>query len=164
MSKGLLTALLLSIVLAVSLSFLPAHAFDRWGGSAFLERVKEGRDVPVAQMNGVVDSLGAMKLSGRLQKVEWEKERLVVWLAFPEQRLQAGRPYQDVYRIIYRFLVESPQLREAEVRVGSLENPENVRFTVQASRSSMANAPKPDSPQVPAFVQSNLKVAEKKSP
>ena len=164
MSKGLLTALLLSVVLAVSLSFLPERALDRWGGDAFLQNVKDGRDVPVAKMEGVVDELGQLTLQSRLRKVSWEGERLVVWLSVPKASLQKDRPWQDVYRVLYRFLVGAPQNGAVEVRIVTHEQPERVAFAVAAKRGDMTDAPKPDSPGAVAFVKTKLLVTDNGQP
>lgn len=160
MSKGMLAALLFSVMLAVSLSFLPEQALDRWGGGAFLQHVQDGRDVPVAKMEGVVDELGQMPLQSSLRKVSWEGEQLTVWLSVPAVTLKKERPWQDVYRIVYRFLVGVPQNGAVEVRVVTREQPEQVVFSVAAKRADMIDAPKPDSQGVESFVRSKLKVSE----
>ena len=89
MSKGMLAALLLSIVLAISLSLLPERALERWGGGA-VSGVESKKDVPVMQMDGVVDELGTLALSSHLQKVIWQQNKLVVWLAVPVAILGGG--------------------------------------------------------------------------
>lgn len=160
MSKGMLAALLLSVMLAVSLSFLPEQALDRWGGDAFLQKMQDGRDVPVTKMEGVVDELGQMPLKSSLRKVSWEGEQLTVWLAVPAVSLKKERPWQDVYRIVYRFLVGVPQNAAVEVRVVTSEQPERVVFSVAAERADLLDAPKPGSEGVESFVRSKLRVSE----
>jgi hypothetical protein len=165
MSKGMLAALLLSVMLAVSLSFLPDRALDRWGGEAFLKNGKDVRDVPVARMEGVVDELGQLQLTSRLRKVSWEGEKLVVWLSVPSSSLQQKRPWQDVYRVLYRFLVGVPQNNgTVEVRVVTHESPERVALAVFARSSDMTDAPKPDSKGVETFVRTHLLVQEMGQP
>ena len=159
MSKGMLAAIVLSIVLAVSLSLLPDQALDRWGGTAV--GIDAQRDVPVMKMDGVVDALGQMTLNSRLQKVVWEQQRLTVWLTVPSAKLQ-DRPYEDIYKIAHRFLAGVPDYREVEVRVVTQEQPDSVQFSVVATTRDMVDAPRPDTPAAHTFVQNKLDVRERK--
>ncbi|MGB8956057.1 MAG: hypothetical protein WCC10_11830, partial [Tumebacillaceae bacterium] len=133
------------------------QALDRWGGTAVGSDA--ARDVPVMKMDGVVDALGQMTLSSRLQKVIWEKQRLTVWLAVSSAKLQ-DRPYEDIYRIAHRFLVGVPEYREVEVRVVTKERPDVVQFSVVATTRDMVDAPRPDTPAAHTFVQNKLNVVE----
>ena len=159
MSKGMLAAILLSIALAITLSFLPDQTLDRWGGTAV--GIDAARDVPVMKMDGVVDALGQMTLRSRLQKVIWDNQRLTVWLAVPSAKVQ-DRPYQDIYKIAHRFLAGVPAYREVEVRVVTKERPDEVAFSVVVTTRDMVNAPQPDTPAAHTFVQNKLNVMESK--
>ena len=136
MSKGMIAALFVSIVLAVALSLLPDDALlDRLGSSHVtggLETQRSERDVPVAGMSGMVDRLGALSLTNHLHKVVWEQDKLTVWLAVPAKSIGQKRPYEDIYKIAHRFLVSVPDYREVEVRVVTSERPEQVAFAVLA--------------------------------
>ncbi|HEU4964673.1 MAG TPA: hypothetical protein VFV52_12575 [Bacilli bacterium] len=156
MSKGMFGALLVSILLALVLSLLPDQALDRWGGK--VHGSQQAGDVPVTKMDGVVDQLGALSLQGRLRKVEYEQDRLTVWLAVSSARLQQDQPWSDAYKIAYRFLVETPHLREVEVKLVTTERPDVVAMTVRADGRKMQGAPQPSSTSVPTFVQQNLEV------
>ncbi|ASS75214.1 hypothetical protein CIG75_09625 [Tumebacillus algifaecis] len=161
MSKGLITALLISTVLALALSFLPAQALERWGGQQFEARTSG--DVTVMSMDKVVDELGTLQLGSHLQQVVWEQDRLVIMLAVPASKLRQNqhKPWSDIYKIAHRFLVEVPQHRAVEVRVVTYEHPELVQLSVSADRSDMVGAPKPDSQAIATFVQQKLDVIEK---
>jgi hypothetical protein len=164
MSKGLIGALLISTALALALSFLPAQALERWRGQTF--ETHTSGDVPVMKMDRVVDELGTLRLGSHLQKVVWEKDRLIIWLTVPSSKLKQhqNRPWDDIYKIAHRFLVEVPQHQAVEVRVVSYQHPEAVEFSVVADRSDMVGAPNPDSQAIEAFVQQKMDVIEKHAP
>lgn len=160
MSKGLIAALLISTVLALALSFLPSQALERWGGQQFEARTSG--DVPVMKREKVVDELGTLQLGSHLQEVVWEQDKLVIMLAVPTATLHGqNKPWNDIYKIAHRFLVEVPQQQAVEVRVVTYEHPERVELSVVADRSDMVGAPKPDSQAISAFVQQKLDVIEK---
>lgn len=160
MSKGMLSALLVSVLLALVLSLLPDQALSRWGSS--LNEVREAEDVPVTNMEGVVDQLGTLSLQGHLRKVVYEKEKLTVWLAVPGGKLAQDGHWSDIYKIAYRFLVETPELREVEVKVVTTERPDRVQVAVVADSRDMVDAPKPNSAAAAAFVQNKMDVVKPK--
>jgi hypothetical protein len=159
MSKGMLMALALSVLLAISLSWLPDQALQRWGGG---DAVDEGRSTPVSQQQ-VVDVLAGLSLSSHLQKVVWESDRLTVWLAVPGAKLAQNRPWNDIYKIAYRFLVGQSPYREVEVRVVASEKPDQVQMAVIAQDKDMVGAPQPGTQQSRSYVQQKLNVIEKKA-
>ncbi|WP_132943543.1 hypothetical protein [Tumebacillus sp. BK434] len=160
MSKGLIAALLVSTILALALSLLPAQALERWGGQQYEARTSG--DVPVLKREQVVDELGTLRLGSHLQQVVWEQDKLVIMLAVPGATLHGqNKPWHDIYKIAHRFLVEVPQQQAVEVRVVTYEHPEQVELSVIANRSDMVGAPKPDSQTIQAFVRQKLDVSEK---
>ncbi|MGZ4122525.1 MAG: hypothetical protein ACXVOI_04840 [Tumebacillaceae bacterium] len=161
MSKGLLTALLVSLLLAVCLSLLPDHALDRFGGDAF--GVDSKRDVPVMQMDGIVDRLSTLSVQGHLQKVSVANGKLTVTLAVPVSAVQQSRTYQDIYRIDRQFLTGKAAYKQVEVLVVSSDQPSNVQYAVVADQSDMAHAPQPGSAQIPTFVREQLQVIDKEA-
>jgi len=158
MSKGMLAALLFSVIIAVSLSLLPSHALEGWGNNT--AGVKSRRDVPVMKMDGVVDELGTLSLRSHLQKVIWEREKLIVWLAVPSAKLKKERPLDDVYMIAHRFLVGVPYYREVEVKIVASERPQTVQLSVLVDRALMLDAPKPGTAEARKFAEQKLKIDE----
>jgi hypothetical protein len=141
---------------------LPERALDRWGGDA-VGGVESKKDIPVMQMDGVVDELGMLQLSSHLQKVIWQQDKLVVWLAVPTSKLKQNRPWSDIYAIAHRFLVGVPYYKAVEVKVVADERPELVQFSVIADREHMQEAPKPGTADVQTFIRQHLSVIEQKS-
>lgn len=158
MSKGMLTALLFSVIIAISLSLLPSHALEGWGNNT--TGSESGRDVPVMKMDGVVDELGTLSLTSHLQKVIWEREKLIVWLAVPSAKLKKERPLDDVYMIAHRFLVGVPYYREVEVKIVAAERPQVVRLSVLVNHTLMLDAPEPGTAEARKFAQQNLQIVE----
>jgi len=163
MSKGMILALCVSILLAVSLSLLPERALQGIGGGLFGPESGQ-RDVAVAKMTGLVDGLNGLSLTSHLQKVTFEGERLTVWLAVPSRALQGGRPYDDIYKIAHRFLVEGGAYKQVEVKVVAAERPGGVLLRVLADTADMTQAPVPGSGQGGVFVRERFDVVEPKNP
>jgi hypothetical protein len=161
MSKGLLTALLVSIALAVCLSLLPDHALNRFGGDAF--GVDTKRDVPVMQMDGIVDRLSTLSLQGHLQKINTAGDKLTIYLAVPSTALKQKRTWNDIYLIDRQFLTGKASYKQVQVLVVSTTHPNEVVYAVVADQSEMANAPQPNSPEIATFVQEKLNVIDKEA-
>lgn len=159
MSKGMLVALCLSIALALSLSWLPDQALRQFGsvfqlgGKLQEQGDTQGKtDVPVMKMDGLVNELGTLGLAGHLQKIVWEHDKLTVWLAVPPNRVTGDAPWQDAYRIAYRFLTGAAMYKGVDVNVTSSDKPELIRFTIHADTADLAQAPTPGTPEFNAFV------------
>lgn len=161
MSKGLLTALLVSMLLAVCLSLLPDHTLSRFGGDAF--GVDTKRDVPVMQMDSIVDRLSTLSLQGHLQKINYSGDKLTVYLAVPSGALKQKRTWNDIYQIDRQFLTGKATYKQVQVLVVSTAAPSEVVYAVVADQSDMQNAPQPNSPEIAAFVQEKLHVIDKEA-
>lgn len=158
MSKGLLAALFVSIVLAVCLSLLPGRALDQIGGDAF--GVDAKRDVPVMKTDGVVDQLSSLKLNGHLQKINFGSDTLTVWLTVPQAALRQDRTWQDVYQIAYRFLSGHSAYARVEVRIVSASAPGDVQVAVIATPQEVSGGPLPGSSAVATYVRQKFNVIE----
>ncbi|MBL0387856.1 hypothetical protein JJB07_14540 [Tumebacillus sp. ITR2] len=154
MSKGMLIALCLSIVLALSLSLLPDQALTHFGGTLGTENAENVK--PVMKMDGVVNELDALKLTGRMQKVVWEQDKLTVWMSMPPTSVSGVIPWQDSCKIASRFLSGASLYKAVEVKVVSSDKPDLVRFTVHADAEEMADAPKPGTAEFDAFVKRKM--------
>ncbi|PWK06643.1 hypothetical protein [Tumebacillus permanentifrigoris] len=153
MSKGMLIALCLSIVLALSLSWLPDQALTRWGSIRVLDHSAAKQAVPVMKMDGVVHELDALDLSGRMQKVVWEQDKLTVWMSVPSSTVTGEIPWQDSYRIASRFLTGMQMYQAVDVKIVTNDKPDVVRFTVHANSDEMQQAPQPGTAEFEAFVK-----------
>ncbi|KEO83722.1 hypothetical protein [Tumebacillus flagellatus] len=155
MSKGMLIALCLSIVLALSLSWLPdTGVLQRFGSVGNAESSETAK--PVMKMDGVVNELDALGLTGRMQKVIWEQNKLTVWMSVPPASLASVHPWQDACKIASRFLADTPLYQAVDVKVVSSDKPDVVEFTVHSDADEMARAPKPGTPEFDAFVKQKM--------
>jgi len=165
MSKGMIAALLLSFVIALSLALLPEHAFERENGHLnLMGGAGDGPVLPVASKAGMIDHLGQLNLQSRLHQVVWQADQLTVWLAVPTRKLAEGRPYDDIYKIAHRFLMGAAAYQQIEVRVVDAAHPNEVLFAVIAEQRDMAAAPDPNTASGQAFVQQHFHVVENSKP
>ena len=138
-SKGLLAALILSILIAFTISFIPKlQAFEY---NYELAAFKQQSGLYLSE-NNIVDFVASFSSEMQIKRVILETNSLSIdFLIEGNKKLDTNTIYEELYNVIKRSLVQTQNVNEALIRV-FLYNDEKIFVAVSANKEDISDNPK----------------------
>lgn len=137
-SKGMLAALILSVIIAFMISIIPNfqilhlnHEFPVF---------KQQKHISLNDEN-IVDFMASFSLNMQIKKVNWKHDTLSVdFLIDRNHHVDTNIIYKDLYAVIEKTLVQTTNAKEVLVRV-FLDDMDKIFVAVSAHKKDILNNP-----------------------
>ena len=142
LSKGMIAALILSVMIAFMISLVPS-----------MEIFKVKQEFPVFSQqkqvylneNNIVNFIASFPVEMQIKKVSWKDNILSIdFLIHPDTQIDTNNIYKDLYTAIKKGLVQSSNVNEILLRVflNDMENKHNKIFVaISAQKKDIINNP-----------------------
>ena len=138
LSKGMLAAISLSVIIALLISVIP-----------YLELFKLDRDLPVFKQqkqymiseNNIVDFIASFSTKMKIKRVTWQHDALSIDLLLSkDSQVDTEIIYQELYQIIQKGFVQTDNVKEMLIRV-FIDDMSKIFVAVSANRKNIINNP-----------------------
>lgn len=137
-SKGLMAAIVLSVIIAFMISLIPNSSFFKY--SYVLPTFKDQKPINLTDKN-IVDFIASFSTEMDIKKVTWKHDSLAIDFSIdPKKQIDTDTIYENLYYVIEKSLVQSANINEVLLRVFLLDN-DKIFVAISAQRADIVDNP-----------------------